>query len=214
MSVAKFNGEIKARIIEVRFAISGKVAVVSKFAGDKVTKGNLIASLDKKILQTELDKQLADYERTRADFEIFNMGKGEPADDLSKYLKTQKQAQLNISVKEVELAKCRLDMCDLISPIEGIILDDSSITPGIYTTPASSPIKIIDTKSFFFEFEVKQKDIFDFEKSIKGQIKIDGQKTIEGETSPVFSDSKRFFVKIPVTDSPNLLLGMKGEVQF
>ncbi|PIQ70389.1 hypothetical protein COV89_00755, partial [Candidatus Shapirobacteria bacterium CG11_big_fil_rev_8_21_14_0_20_40_12] len=57
-----FTGEIKARIIEVRFGLSGKVATVAKKAGDSVQKGNLLAALDRKILQTELDKQLADFE--------------------------------------------------------------------------------------------------------------------------------------------------------
>jgi hypothetical protein len=41
-----------------------------------------------------LDKQLLDYEKIRADFEIFNLQKGGAADDLTKYLKTEKQAQL------------------------------------------------------------------------------------------------------------------------
>ncbi|MBU1127146.1 HlyD family secretion protein, partial [Patescibacteria group bacterium] len=103
-----FKGNVSAKIIEVRFALSGKTSKILKKTGDTVRKGELLASLDKGILQTNLDRQLADYEKTRADFEIFNLKNPQISDDLSKYLKTEKQAQLNASVKEVELAKIRL----------------------------------------------------------------------------------------------------------
>src|SRR3989344_1706265 len=131
-----FNGEGKARIVEARFALSGKVTFVAKHTGDNVKKGELLASLDRKILQTELDSELADFEKVRADFEIFNLKAGEPTDAISQYLKKEKQAQLNVSVKEVELAKARLDQADLFSPVAGVVLDDSAIVTGLYITPA------------------------------------------------------------------------------
>ncbi len=46
-----YKGEIKAKIVEVRFANSGMVSYVAKKTGDGVSKGNSLASLDKKILQ-------------------------------------------------------------------------------------------------------------------------------------------------------------------
>jgi len=82
-----FKGVIKTKIIEARFAQFGKVALVTKKRGDSVKKGDLLASLDKKILQAELDRQLSDFEKVRAEFEIFNLEKGTPADDITKYLK-------------------------------------------------------------------------------------------------------------------------------
>lgn len=67
------NGAVIADLIEVRFAYSGKVVSVRKKRGDAVKIWEGIASLDRKILQTELDRQLADYEKVRAQFEIFNI---------------------------------------------------------------------------------------------------------------------------------------------
>lgn len=55
-----FEGEIKAKIVDVRFALSGKTERVLKKTGDYVKKGGAL-------------------------------------DDLTKYLKTEKQAQLNAS---------------------------------------------------------------------------------------------------------------------
>ncbi|MGB9707076.1 MAG: efflux RND transporter periplasmic adaptor subunit, partial [Microgenomates group bacterium] len=174
MTQKVFKGEIKGRIVEVRFALSGKTERVLKKTGDYVKKGELLAALEKKIFQTELDRQLADYEKVRADFEIFNLQKGGAADDLTKYLKMEKQAQLNASVKEVELAKARLDQTDLFSPVEGVILDDSNLAPGMYITPASYSFKILETGSLWFEVEITQEDISFFSQPRSGEVEIFG----------------------------------------
>ena len=210
----KFDGEVKARIIEVRFAFSGKISSVSKYNGDSVKKWDLVASLDRKILQTELDQQLADYEKVRADWDGFTKKHPDPQDD-NKYTKAEKQATLNASVKQVELVKIRLDQSNLFAPVDGIIMDDSGIVPGLYVTPASSSIKIIDTSSFYFEFEIDQKDIPEFVESKKCKVNIEGMKEeIEGETLPVFSDGKKFLVRINLPKSEGLMLGMTGSCNF
>lgn len=210
----KFNGEIKARIVEIRFALSGKISNVSKHTGNNVKKWDLVASLDRKILQTELEQQLADYEKVRADWDGFTKKYPDPQDD-NKYTKAEKQASLNASVKQVELVKARLDQADLFSPVEGIVMDDSGIVTGLNVTPANSSIKIIDTSSFYFEFEIDQKDIPNFIESKKCKVNIEGVKEIiEGETLPVFSDGKKFIVKIKLSKTEGLLVGMKGSVSI
>jgi len=205
-----FKGEVKARIVDVRFALSGKVSSVVKHTGDIVKKWNLIASLDRKVLQMELDKQLADYEKVRADFEIFAQKNPDPKEAIDKYLKTEKQASLNASVKEVELAKAKLDQSDLFSPVDGMIMDDSGIVPGLYVTPAGASVKIIDISSYYFEIELGQKDIPDFENPKESKIKLEGlEKEVTGNSSPVYSDGKGFLVKISIP-SQEMLPGMTG----
>lgn len=207
-----FKGVVKARIVSLRFAASGKVSRVNKFAGDTVKKQDLIASLDRKILQTGLDRQLADYEKVRADFEIFGQKYPNPQEAIDKYLKTEKEAALTASVKDVELAKAVLDQCDLFSPVDGIVMDDSGITAGIFTTPAGSEVKIIDTSSFYFEIEIGQKDIPYFSEPRKCKVDLDGiKKDIEAETSPVFSDGKKFSIRIPIAFGEGILLGLNGK---
>ena len=75
-----FKGVVKARIIDARFATSGKVSVVKKFTGDTVKKGDLLSSLERKTAQATLDRELADFERVRADFEIFNQKNPNPTE--------------------------------------------------------------------------------------------------------------------------------------
>lgn len=210
-----FDGEIKGNIIDVRFALSGKVSRVGARTGDVVKKWDLVASLDRKILQTELDSQLADFEKTRADFEVFNQKNPNPQTELDKYLKTGKQADLNGSVKEVEIAKAKLDMTDLFSPVDGVVIDDGGIVVGLYTTPSNSPVKILDTNSFYFEFEIEQKEISDFNNTRECEIKIEGiSENIKGKTNPVIGDGKGFLVRVDIENKNELLLGMKGKINF
>ena len=49
----KFAGQIKGRTIEARFAFSGKLVALRKNIGDSVSKGEVLASLDRKLLQLE-----------------------------------------------------------------------------------------------------------------------------------------------------------------
>jgi len=214
MEEKSFKGEVKGRILEVRFALGGKVVRVAKKTGEKVKQGELLASLEKKIFQTELDRQLADYEKTRADFEIFNLQKGGATDDLTKYLKMEKQAQLNASVKEVELAKARLDQTDLFSPVEGVILDDGGIAPGMNITPASYAFKILETGSFWFEVEIEQEDIPFFAQPHQGEAEIFGVGKQPVTSGPVFADGRRFFLRLELPNKEGILLGMKGEGKF
>lgn len=209
-----FKGEVKARIVETRFALSGKITGVSKHTGDTVKKWNLIASLDRKILQMELDRQLSDFEKVRADWDGFTQKYPDPQDD-NKYTKAEKQAALNASVKDVELAKAKLDQADLFSPVDGIIIEDSGIVPGLYATPAGSGVKIIDTSSYYFEIEIEQKDIPFFEKPHDAKITIDvlDIEIKPGAPSAVEGDGKNFLLRIPISN-PSILLGMRGAAKF
>ena len=213
MAEKVFKGKVKARVIELRFATSGKLAGIFKERGDIVKKGDLVGSLDKTLFQLELDRQLGDYEKKRSEFEIFNLQKKEITDDLTKYLKTGEQAELNISVKEVELAKTKLDQINLFSPIDGIIIDDSDLVPGVYITPASSPIKILDNSSYSFEIEIEQNDLPMFLNPRPMTIKIPGlEKTYTGNSKLIIpSLNSKLLVEIELQDNTGLILGLEGE---
>lgn len=211
-----YQGEIKGKIIEVRFAISGLVSSVAKRSGDKVLKENILASLDKKILQQQLDCELLDYEKVRADFDAYGLKVGEPSDDLERFSKKQKQISLDLSVKSVELAKAKLDQVNLFSPVNGIIIDDSNIISGVYISPASSPFKILDTSSFYFEFEIDQSDLNKFKEDVKMEITLKSFKEkLVGKTKAIipYSDKKagKFKVMVVLEKTDELMMGMVGK---
>ncbi len=208
-----FAGEVKGKFVDVRFGLSGKVSAVKVQNGDVVKKWDLLASLDRKVLQAELDRQLADFEKTRADFEVFNQKNPNPQSDLDKYLKVGKQADLNASVKEVELSKMRLDMCDLVSPVDGVVIDDGGIVSGLFITPSNSPLKIFDVESLYFEFEVEQKDVKEFAEEKEISINFEELGDYAGKTKKVYADGKKFIVKVLMDKKDNLLPGMKGNAK-
>jgi multidrug resistance efflux pump len=159
----KFSGVIKAEVIEARFAFSGKVENVFKKPGNAVKIGEFLATLDRKLLQTTLDKELADFEKIRAEFEIFGLKNPNPGDDITKYQKVQTQATLNAAVKAVEIAKYNLDEADLKSPVAGIILDNNGLRTGMYVTPGSYAYQILDNDSIHVEIEISsdERDIWE-----------------------------------------------------
>jgi multidrug resistance efflux pump len=209
-----YPGKVSANVYEVRFAFSGKVVYVSKATGDPVKKWEIIASLDRKPLQTDLDQQLSDYERVRAEFEIFNI-KEKGSDDVTKFLKQQKQAALNASVKQVELVKMKLDQADLVSPIEGIIFESDNLLPGLNVTPANASIKLLDPLSLSFCFTIPQKDLPDFKNGREVKIKFDGVKEqlrIKTETI-TYGEAGKFTVIAKIPTQKGLIPGMVGEAQ-
>lgn len=207
-----FSGKVVGRIIEARFAFSGKISGVRKNFGDKVTSGELIASLDRKSLQAELDKQLSDYERARAEFDMFN-SQAQADSDNTKFLRTAKQAALNASVKDVELAKQKLDQADLVSPTDGIVLEANNLVAGIYATPANSSVKILDTSSLMFEFVISQKDIPLFMDHRDVEISFPHTEKITAQTKPLFfGDEGKFMIRCQLPKNEKILVGMIGEV--
>lgn len=213
---SSYRGVVEANIVDVRFAFSGKVSSVAKRNGTTVKQWEWIASLDKKILQTELDLELADYEKARADFEIFNLKNGQSGDDITKFLRTQKQASLNAAVKQVELAKYKMDQAELVSPVAGIILDIGGLTTGIHITPASASVKIADMSGFRVRFEIPQKDIPAWEKQETGYVVFPEQKKqYKGKiTPPGFGKDGVFACFLIPDEQAGLLPGMVGKVMF
>lgn len=207
-----YLGQVKGRFIEVRFPFSGKISSFSKAVGDKVKKWEFLASLDTKILQTELDKQLNDYNKVRAEFEIFRI-EGNKNGDVGKFLQTQKQASLDTSVKEVELAKQKLDQASLFSPIEGVIVEADGLIPGLNVTPSNAVIKILDTNSLYFTFEITQKELERFTSSLEIKVKLTYiDLDIKAKSNPViFGENGKFEVTIPLPSNELIIPGLHGE---
>ena len=209
-----FPGVVHARTVDVRFAFSGRIASLTKKSGDSVKKGQPLASLDRKVLQTELDRQLSDYERQRAEFEIFNLEHPGPFNDIVKYLKTARQARLNASVKDVELAKFHLDQADLISPVEGIVVDNGGNYPGLNVTPASNPFQVLDYSSYSVRLEITQDKLSSFTASRKFTLRFTSPtREIPASSMPHIpgsyskSTSAKFFIEIPFAFKEDIFPG-------
>lgn len=213
MSIS-YSATIEPSIIEIRFAYSGKLVYVKKKTGDTVKQWEVIASLDRKILQAQLDRQLADYEKVRAEFELFTIKYGGDNDDTTKFLRQQKQPTLNTSVKDVEIAKYQLDQADLISPINGIILNINGLVAGLNVTPSNSVVQILQTDALVISFEIDQKDLEYVTSPTEVVFSVPEHKNYyEGITSiPFYGKHGIFSVTATLKESTGLISGMNGKI--
>lgn len=222
MANTSFLGEVVATIIDVRFAFSGTISEVKKLPGDRVKKGEVLASLETKILQAELDRQLVDYEKRRSEFEIAAKTPLKTQDpDVQKFIKEIDQAELDASVKDVELAKFKLDQAQLLCPIEGVVTDLGGCVPGVNVTPSANPILVLDTSSTRFRIGVDQDSISQFFTERTTDVVIAGigdphrgRSLLPIPGSYNNTNGVTFLIDVRLENSDGLLLGMSGEARL
>lgn len=202
MAEGKFAGQVVAEILELRFAASGKLIGLYKKLGDFVTRGQVIASLDKKLLQLELDQKLADNKLVRA---TFDLGKGN---------KSVLQADLDASVRDVELAKYKLDQTDLIVPTNGQIIDLGGNLAGINITPSANAIKIIKSE-LVFRIKIQPEAVHLFNNPAV-ELPIDlpklGKKLFAKGGLPYPSEKLDYWVDFILTETKDVPVGIEGFV--
>ena len=132
----------------MRFYQGGTVVWVGVKKGDIVKKGQGLAKLDDKLDKIDLDIDLANYRRARAEFEDVARKLPSPQNEEEKGVKEIAQAKLDVAVKKVEKQKYMMDKLTLVSPVNGEIVDDSDLVAGMNITPSGFPmtIKIIEEK--------------------------------------------------------------------
>ena len=201
--------------MEARFAFSGKLVSLPKNAGDSVSKGEIIASLDRQILQADLDRQLAQNQQVRADFEIFNIRFKNPGDDITRYNKSSQQASLDASVKEVEQAKYRLDQADLTSPVAGVILDMGGCAVGLNVAPAANSVIILDTVSVIFRIKIEPHECRRFANPVKLPVDLPklGKKIFGQASLPKMLAGGDWVVDLTADELKDLPVGLEGVVE-
>ena len=213
MARGSISGQVTADTIEVRYAWGGKVTAVNKRRGDRVKKGEVLASLDRTLLQKELERQLADYDKTRAEFEIFAKHHPNPGDDLTTYAKKIEQAQLDISVKDVEIAKLKLDQANLVCPVNGIVTDDGGNRAGLYVTPASNAFTVVDLDSVRVRIELDPEEVDEWSDGREVKVIADGRELI-GKTGVPYPDGKKYILEVIPAETTGLTSGTKAEIRL
>jgi len=163
-----------------------------------------LASLDRQLLQLELDQKLADNKLVRA---TFDMGKGS---------KSVLQSDLDASVRDVEQAKYKLDQVDLISPVTGTVLDDGGCKINMNITPSANAFLILDTSSIVFRTLIKPNEVFRFLNPVSLPIDFPkiGKKVFGLASSPKLLTDLNWVVDLKIEDPQDLPLGLEGVVQL
>ncbi|GIW62367.1 MAG: hypothetical protein KatS3mg090_0193 [Patescibacteria group bacterium] len=229
-----FSGNVSAeRVSLARFAFSGTIASIAVSEGDKVVKGQVLASLDRQELEKDLKKYLNYYLKTRwdfdqkkedyQDFEVWGIPEKEKNE--IKRIVEKAQFDLDNSVLDVEIKNLALQKSVLKSPIDGIVTRIDQPIAGVYVTPTQAEFEIVDENSLIFEVLVEQDQVVDLALNETGTVILDSfpDKEIPAEVfyisfSPVDTSTgvlykvKARFLKQDLL--PYLRLGMTGELKI
>jgi len=128
--------------VVMRFYQGGTVVWMGVKKRDVVKKGQVLAKLDDKLNNIDLEIDLANYRRARAEFEEVARKLPNPGNEEEKGEKEIAQAKLDVTVKKVERQKYEKEKLALISPVDGEVVDDSDLVVGMNITPSGFPIVI------------------------------------------------------------------------
>ncbi len=218
--MAEFTGKVvSSNLISLRFAEGGKLNSLKCHPGQIVKKRDLLASLDPKPVQTQLDIELADFRRTRAEFDQLTRQIPIAKTEDEKTKKEIAQSKLDVSVKTVEKYKLQLDDLNLYSPADAVIIDSGGLIEGINITPSGFPIILAPLDSAVFECLVSEDNFYQLQPNQKAKVSLKSGFSIDSEViylSPQSNSNDTFTVcfKLPRLDLTNFRLGTSGKVSL
>lgn len=166
----KVDAQLRANL---RFLAGGKVTSLPVFEGQFVEQGQLIASVDKRDLQKNLQKDLNDYMVKRLDFE---QGKDNRKDQAKTdtVLRNQQQDQLVLdnTVLDVEIRDIAIKNASLTAPFGGVITKLPIKSSGI-TVLSTDIFEIVDPQTLFFEAEIDEVDVGRIQTGMSVRIRLD-----------------------------------------
>lgn len=195
----KFAGTSQAGLTSsLSFKVAGTVKRVAVKAGDKIEKGQLIASLDAEDYELQVQQARASasqaraqsrnakasFERVRALYENQNASRSDL--DAARAAYDTARAQVTAASKSSQLAQRQLDYCVLRSPAAGTI-DVVTIETNENVSPGQPVVNLSGGDAPEVIFEVPEILIAQVTKGLKVKVRFDALegKTFEGAVSEV-----------------------------
>lgn len=149
------------QIANLRFKNSGKLVWVGVKVGDRVKRGQAIASLDREELRKNLQTQFNNYRTKLSEFndtqDTYQQTKDKllVTDTIQRIL-DRTQYSLDNSVINYELTDMAIKESVLVSPINGIVVSIDQTLSGTNITPATATFVIVNPDSLYFKSEIDQ----------------------------------------------------------
>ncbi len=228
------SGKVKAEEEAVlKFQTAGYLKWLGVKKGDRVKRGQIIASLDKETLEKELKQEILDYLNERWNFEKDRRTYHITSDDLDKYslsydirnLLEKAQFDLDRTVLDVEIKNLALKYANLWSPIDGLVTALDTETAGINITPTTATFTISNPASMVFVAKVDEADIGKIKVGQKAEIFLDAypEEKISSSVSQIdftstltSSGGTAYEVKfsLPTNEEEKFKIGMNGDVEI
>lgn len=210
----------------VKFSAPGKLVWVGVRIGDRVKKGQAIASLDKTELVKYFQKSANDY---LAGYNNFLDSQAEYQDEKDRYLITdtikrtleRSQYTLNKTVLDYEIAELAVKYATITSPINGIVTAIDEPYAGINIIPATATFTIHDPQKIYFSAEVDQEDVTKLKTGQKGEILLDSFSNQKINSTIIYTSfnpipgtsTTSYEIRLPLDNSNGLYrLCMTGDI--
>lgn len=159
------NGTITAKHkVDLQFPSPDVVVFIYVKNGDRVEKGQKIASLDKFKLKNEVLKTKDNLERAKLSLQDVLIGQGYSLEDSARIPKDIMQiakvrSSYDQSLIQFDIANYNLQNSDLAAPFDGIVANLYTKALNI-PSPAESFCMLIDNKNMEVEFSVLESEFF------------------------------------------------------
>lgn len=216
------NGKISAATVaELKFQTAETISKILVKNGDRVTKGQPIASLDTFSLNNRLSQSKDALERSTLELQDVLIGQGyrldnldEVPDDIMKLAKIK--SGFNTSQTQYNMTKWDMERTTLTSPINGTVANLFS-KPQTLSKPSEVFCNIIDTQNLETTFTVLENELGFIQKgdNVKitpfsiSDLEISGQVS---EINPWIDNNGMVQVKASVNYHPRLVEGMNVRI--
>jgi len=157
--------------VEITSEVSGKIIEIFFNEGDRISKGDLLISLDDSELQAQLQK--SEYElqflETKAEREQKLNERGGISDE--EYEATVRD--LNTTKAQIELIKAQIDKTKIRAPFSGTI-GLRYVSEGSYVSPSTQIANLVDASRVKLDFTVPEKYMSVLKKGTKITFTMDG----------------------------------------
>jgi len=240
--VSASGNVISQKDVKVSFGTAGKISSVNVKKGDKVKKGQILASLDTTTLYNNLVSAEQNYRAALGAKDLAVESRKEWL-EINQYQKFNdvlraQRAQNDASVRhysasaeaakaQVEVAKDALSKANLISPIDGTVLEVNNMEAGgniASTSLTTSYIWIAESADYKFLANVDEVDLENIKIDQKVEITLDAykDKIFDGKVSYIYNFAQRTGVGsmvIPVeidfvNPDKDIKIGLSGDADF
>ncbi|HCI55907.1 MAG TPA: efflux RND transporter periplasmic adaptor subunit [Bacteroidales bacterium] len=146
--------------VDLSFETSGKIVNINFQEGTRVKKGDLLAKINDRPLQAQLEKLLA--QKKFAEQKEFRQRNLLDKDAISQENYDQIQTEVQALQADINLITARISETELRAPFDGII-GLRYISEGAYATPSTKIARLVKISPIKIEFSIPER----YEKEIK-----------------------------------------------
>jgi len=161
--------------VDLAFETSGKIININFKEGTRVNKGDLLAKINDRPLQAQLQKLLV--EKKLAEAKEFRQRSLLDRDAISQESYDQIQTELQSTEADINLISARISETELRAPFDGII-GLRYLSEGAYATPSTKIARLIKISPIKIEFSMPEKYASEIKIGFPITFKIDGSDEI------------------------------------